>query len=148
FDKPADSADGVTAGNRHSLVYAGYDSGAPQTIGVGREFACYTAGGDQPQIWCWGRGDKGQLGNNKTEGSRTPVCVQGYCPTDNRKSAAGAAIPFEEAPGAVPAFVSISVSKLVGSPNCATSADRQVFCWGTLGYEYKYEEQRYPSAKI
>ncbi len=51
--------------------------GQPVVIAAGRAHACaiYTSG----QVYCWGAGDRGQLGNGSFESSAEPVRVEGIC---------------------------------------------------------------------
>ena len=44
-------------------------------VAAGETFACGVK--SDGTVWCWGRNDKGQLGNNTTSDSLTPVQVKG-----------------------------------------------------------------------
>ena len=58
------------------------------------------------QAYCWGRGGSGQLGNNSTTSSSTPVAVQ------------------------MPAGVSFQSITANGSHTCALTAGGKAYCWG------------------
>lgn len=55
----------------------GEDPGFPMHVAAGKNHACaiYVSG----QVFCWGDGSRGQLGNGSFESSSSPVRVQGIC---------------------------------------------------------------------
>ena len=62
------------------------------------------------QAYCWGQNTSGQLGNNSTTNSLTPVAVQ------------------------MPAGVSFQSIAASNAHNCALTATGQAYCWGWNGY--------------
>ncbi len=74
----------------------------------GETFVCAAKG--DGSVWCWGRNDKGQLGNNTTSDSLTPVQVKG----------AGGS-------GTLTGAVTLAAGQ---KHACAVKSDRSVWCWG------------------
>ncbi|KDD72144.1 hypothetical protein H632_c3792p0 [Helicosporidium sp. ATCC 50920] len=71
---------------------------------------------DKGQMWCWGDGSAGQMGNNTyTADNLTPVLVQPYKPWNPDPTT----------------FISISSG---GNHVCATDVTWQMFCWGDNTY--------------
>src|SRR5204863_7407707 len=71
-------------------------------IALGREHSCALAGG---RVYCWGAGDRGQLGLGTTRDAPTPTVVPGL--EGVRQIAAGA------------------------DHSCALLGDHELRCWGT-----------------
>jgi alpha-tubulin suppressor-like RCC1 family protein len=117
------TADAVAASSRKAVTPPG---AAPTGLAVGRDFVCYAGRGEQPQIWCWGNGTKGQLGNGRVENQRLPRCVTGYCPTTSRAANAAKGQPFQVAPEPLPGIGYIAA----GEDNSCGSATNVVYCWG------------------
>lgn len=95
-------------------------------IAVGHGFSCAA---DVGAVYCWGRGDKGQIGIGDFAGRREAVCVPGFRGCDEfRKPAPKDEVPIVELPGAVPAFTQISARYDNG---CGVTSDGGVKCWGS-----------------
>ncbi|HEY1085289.1 MAG TPA: hypothetical protein VGE34_01010 [Candidatus Saccharimonadales bacterium] len=79
-------------------------------ITVGATYACAVASDNK--AYCWGAGSSGQLGNNSTATSLSPVAVsQGLMPA-----------------GATVQQISASISS--SSHTCAIASDNKAYCWG------------------
>jgi alpha-tubulin suppressor-like RCC1 family protein len=128
FAMPKDATDAVVADNRKPVPLQG---SRPTGLAVGREFVCYAAKGEQPQIWCWGTGKKGQIGNGTIESTRIPQCVKGYCPETKKDENLVEGQPFADAPGAAPFVVQVSAGYL---GTCAVIAGGTVKCWGDAAF--------------
>jgi alpha-tubulin suppressor-like RCC1 family protein len=74
-------------------------------IATGAEHACALV--QSVQVWCWGRGFFGTLGNDSTGNSSTPVLVQG--------------------------LTGVTLIAAGGYHNCALRCTGRVFCWGSNG---------------
>ena len=61
-------------------------------------------------VWCWGKNDKGQLGDNSTDDSAVPVQVRG--------------------PGGVGFFAGAGSAGCYVAFSCAAKTDGSVWCWG------------------
>lgn len=77
-----------------------------QSVSIGEKHTC--ANDSSGNAWCWGKNDKGQLGDNSTTDSDTPVQV-----TDGSAALSSVA----------------SISTTLTS-SCAVKQDGTVWCWG------------------
>jgi len=89
----------------------GFLSGVTQ-VGAGDAFSCALAGGT---VYCWGDGQYGQLGNNSTSDSGTPVAV----------------IHFKTGGSGMTEVMTGAVQLVVGRYHaCARNNTGVVKCWG------------------
>ena len=79
-----------------------------QSITVGSDYTCAIT--SEGKAYCWGRGGSGQLGNNSTTSSLTPVAVQ------------------------MPAGVSFQSITAGYYHTCALTTTNQAYCWGDNEY--------------
>ena len=80
-------------------------------IAGGTEHACLVR--DEGYVWCWGLNDRGQLGDNTTTDSLTPVQVVG--------------------PGGTGVLSSVAGLDAGAEHTCAVRTDETVWCWGENG---------------
>lgn len=66
--------DGETSGAQRTPVRIALPASPPTAVDAGPKHGCAIAGG---AVYCWGRNDRGQLGNGRTTDSAVPVTV---CP--------------------------------------------------------------------
>ena len=92
-----------------SLVFSSIDAGGYHTCGI--TTAAATAAIDR-QVYCWGNGGNGQLGNSASVQSNIPVRVSDPLQTTTRA-------------------VSISAG---GNHTCAVALNSLAYCWGYGGY--------------
>ena len=57
------------------VTVAGLPAATPTEVAIGDDHAC--AAFDDGSLWCWGRGDAGQLGDGRSQSSLVPVRVVG-----------------------------------------------------------------------
>ena len=69
--------------------------------------------GSNGKAYCWGFGNHGQLGNNSTTSSSTPVAV---------------------APGAIPSDTNLTHVSAGGTHTCALGSNGKAYCWGKNNY--------------
>ncbi len=77
-------------------------------VTAGVEHACVVK--SDGSVWCWGRNDKGQLGDNTTTDRLAPVQVKG--------------------PGGAGTLTGAVTIAAGGSSTCAVKTDASVWCWG------------------
>ena len=104
-------------------------SGAEQ-VGVGKYHSCALMGNGK--VYCWGRGNNGQLGNNSYRSSNIPKVVKGM----NGK-------------GVLSGITQISGGRF---HTCALSQNSKIFCWGNgengrLG-NGSYQESKIPTLVV
>ena len=76
-------------------------------ISAGGEHTC--ALGSDHKAYCWGKNDRGQLGNNSTTNSLVPVAI---------------------VQGAIPTGVKLTQITTGGAHTCALGSNNRVYCWG------------------
>ena len=76
-------------------------------ISAGGEHTC--ALGSDHKAYCWGKNDRGQLGNNSTTNSLVPVAI---------------------VQGAIPTGVKLTQITAGGAHTCALGSNNRVYCWG------------------
>ena len=81
-----------------------------KSVNGGSRHTC--ALGSDAKAYCWGRGEDGQLGNNTTTNSSTPVAVH---------------------QGQIPAGVSLTQIATGIHHTCALGSDAKAYCWGAGG---------------
>ncbi len=86
----------------------GFFTGAVQVDG-GQQHTC--AAKDDGTVWCWGKNDKGQLGNGTVVDATTPVQVLG-----------------EGGSGALTGVVAVGTGQ---QHSCAVTAAGAAYCWGS-----------------
>jgi len=122
--------------------------------GVGQNFSCAVT--NNGAVYCWGRNDKGQLGNGSLLDSATPVPVGGlrdvstmvsggahscavsggdvYCWGSNESYQLGFVSTnnstYANSPVIVRGVPSITAVAAGGSGTCAIDSDGSVWCWG------------------
>lgn len=118
-DRTASTAAGASA--TYSFDQAGrlvgFSSGpitesSPTTVSAGGSYTC--AAGSDEHVYCWGFNRFGQLGNDTTTNSSTPVEVHG--PTNV---------------GHLSTVTQVSAGTFT---TCALTAAHHVYCWGTGGF--------------
>ncbi len=97
------SMSGVLTGKK--LLYLNASGGAEHTCAIASDL----------QAYCWGSNDNGQLGNNSTTNSNTPVAVYNTGALVNKT------------------IKSISAAGIYGH-TCAIASDLQAYCWGSNNY--------------
>jgi alpha-tubulin suppressor-like RCC1 family protein len=85
----------------------GFISGV-STVEAGGSFTCAVKA--DTSAWCWGRNDRGQLGDNTTTDALSPVQVVGL--------------------GGTGFLTGVSDMSVGGSHTCAVKTDTSVSCWG------------------
>ncbi len=97
----------TTASNVPVAVHAP-DSVTFTRVSTGDRFTC--ADGLDGKVYCWGRNDYGQLGNNSTTASNVPVAVH------------------------APDGVTLSGVSAGGGFTCANGSDGKLYCWGNNSF--------------
>ena len=103
---------GSNAGSDTPVAVTGLASGA-KAISAGGDYACAVT--STGSVMCWGDNTFGQLGNNTSSSSTTPVSVVG--------------LPSSVV--AVSTGPSFSVATYPGAHACALTVTGSVFCWGS-----------------
>jgi alpha-tubulin suppressor-like RCC1 family protein len=129
-----------------------------QAIAAGDDHFCVITTSDT--VKCWGRNDYGQLGNNSTTGSSTPVTVSGimgtpvsikaggyttcvltsanavYCWGSNNRGQVGlASADIAIVPQRVNGFSGLPRTLTVGEKHaCVVQTNNTVMCWGSNEY--------------
>ena len=83
-------------------------SPTPPTLAAGAQHTCAVK--TDGTVWCWGLNNKGQLGNNTTTDSATPVQVNG--------------------PGGTGTLTTVTEHHRRLQHTCAVKTDGTVWCWG------------------
>lgn len=103
---------------------AGFTNADVSAVMVGDHHTCAVQNvSSHNKLYCWGRNNKGQLGDSTTTDSNRPIAVQGVFGL-----AASAGVPFTNGPNA-------KQPMSAGTEHtCATlSSDRKLYCWGENG---------------
>jgi len=148
--------DGTTSG--HAAPVAIALPGGPATgtlvLSAGGAHTCGADGAGR--LWCWGRGDRGQLGTGATSDAATPTPIalpgglaaaavsageahtcavdrdgQVWCWGANDRAQLGFTGPDAGIPVAVAGLPGAATSVSAGGAHsCASLGDQRVFCWG------------------
>jgi len=136
------------------IALAGEPAGGTLALSAGGAHTCAADGAGR--LWCWGRGDRGQLGNGATGDVATPAAVtlpgglaaarvsageahtcavdeggQIWCWGANDSGQLGFSGPDAALPVAVAGLPGPAAGVSAGGAHsCASLRDQRVFCWG------------------